>query len=293
VTAIIRLPQPNSPEWVASMDPGGVFDQWHDVCREWAAPESFPADQSDFAKDGFEKRTFLDPTEAENLQAHIEAASLVPENVKATGEYQDTVREESSEYLFGLLEKILNDDVSDRIKSYFQSEFFAHWFQFARAYPHPNPSDSFLWHRDGGPGAFVNIMVYLNPTEEHGGNTHFLDIETTAKLAHAGYEFPNVAERVGDLGPLAEKAGARYAPFITNVNAGEGLIFKAREVLHRGVLPTTGPRYVVFVNLMPSYRPWREGFERWPMNFMEIVAGNWTTDYIQALAGDDGPTVIG
>jgi len=291
VTTAIRLPQPNSPEWIASMDPGGVFEQWHDVCREWVA-DQVPADHSEFAGGGFEKMPFLETAEASTVKAHIEEASMVAGNVKPTGEYQDTVREESSEYLFGLLGKILNDDVSDRIRSYFQSEFFVHWFQFARAYPHPNPSDSFLWHRDGGPKAFVNIMIYLNPTEEHGGNTHFLDIETTAKLARVGYEFPNVEERLGDLTELAAKAGAKYEPFISTINAGEGLIFKAREVLHRGVLPTMGPRYVMFINLMPSFRPWRDGFERWPMNFMEIVAGNWTTDYIQALAGDDGPTVI-
>ncbi|MCH7937836.1 MAG: hypothetical protein IH994_12230 [Proteobacteria bacterium] len=289
---VVRMPAPDSPEWVHSLDPGGVFDQWHDACREWCSDMGIAADDSDFARRGFEKMTFMDPAAADDLRRRVDAGAETPDNVTDIGDYQDTVKEGNPDFLFGLLETLLTLDLERRVMGYFQSHFFVHWYQFTRAYPHPKADSSFLWHRDGGPGAFVNIMVYLNPAGEHGGGTQLLDRETTAKLAQAGYDYPDVVDRVGDLSEYAEAAGVSCEPWESAMNLGEGLIFQPDRVLHRGLLPTRGTRYVLFLNLLPSCRPWREGFRRWPLNFMEIVAGNWTVDYIPLLAADDGPRIV-
>lgn len=274
------------------MDPGGLYEQWHAACREWRRDAPPPAGETDLIGRGFEKMTFLDPAVAEKIRIRIDAIAVVPENLIVTGEYQDKVHEPKEDFLFSVLEEVFSGEVERRIAHVFETEFIVHWYMYTRVHPHPAADESFLWHRDRGPDAFINIMVYLNGTGEHGGGTQLLDSDATEKIAQAGYAYPNVVDREGDLSEYAEKAGIPFEPTQPALEPGEGLIFRPTRVLHRGWLPTKGPRHVLFLNLMPSPCPWREGFQRWNKGCMEAIAGNWTSSHMALLAGEDGPTVI-
>jgi hypothetical protein len=71
-----------------------------------------------------------------------------------------------------------------------------------------------------------------------------------------------VKTRVKDLAPLAAQSGIPYAPWSPEMRAGEGILFQPASVLHRGALPTHGPRHVVTVCLLPSPVPWRDAYDR-------------------------------
>lgn len=292
MTAEIRIPQLDTPEWDASMATGGLFDQWHAACRERHGGGIADAADTDLMRLGFEKMAFLDGETAEKLRNRIDLIADIPGRLIESGNGQDKVNESSDKHLFSLLGKVFHPEAERRITHYFGCDFFVHWYLLSRTHPSPAPNVSFLWHRDWGPETFLNMMIYLNGTGEHGGGTQFLDMQTTKKLAAAGYDYPPVSERLSDLSELAEKAGAEYNPAGLSLAPGEGFIFQPTKVLHRGILPTQGTRYVLFLNLMPSCCPWREGFRRWTMNYMESVASNWSPNHFAVLAGDDGPTVI-
>lgn len=289
---VIRIPPPNTAEWLTSMDPGGLFEQWHSACKETYTKHAPAAGRTQFARLGFEKMTFLDRGKAETLRQRIDKLAASPASLVKTGEYQDKVHELHDHYLFWVLEQVLNPEVEHRAYHYFKSEFCVHWYMYTRAYPYPKPDESFLWHRDGGPESFVNLMVYLNGTDEHGGGTQFIDKINTKKIAEAGYSYPAVANRLRDISEFAAKIDIDYKPVASSVEPGEGFMFQPTQVLHCGLLPTKGPRYVMFINLLPSSCPWREAFRRWTKRHMETVAGNWTPSHIALLAGTDGPTVI-
>ena len=162
-----------------------------------------------------------------------------------------------------LLEHALTSDLDGRVLRFFRSEYYVHWYSVTRAIPVPQVGlNSFRWHCDRGPRGHLKLLLYLNGFEEHGGSTELLDLETTRRLEASGYVYAPVKTRVHDLGPLAERFGARYEPWAPRMLAGEGLLFQPTSVLHRGLLPTAGPRYVVTVCLLPSPIPWRRALER-------------------------------
>jgi len=292
MTEPIRMPEPGTPEFLQSTEPGGVFDQWHAACRASCPKDGPETADTGFARDGFEKLVFMDAAAAGKLRRHIDNLAAADGNVTSTGEYQDKVQEPSDDFLYWLLGTVLSPEVERRAHHCFGSEFFVHWYMYTRAYPYPAPDESFLWHHDIGPGAFINIMVYLNGTDAHGGGTEFLDMETTEKVMAAGYARPQVKDREADLSRYADKAGVPYEPARAAVAPGEGFIFQPNRVMHRGILPTNDPRYVMFLNLLPSCRSWRDAFQCWPKFRMEEVAGNWTPDFIPFVAANDGPLVI-
>lgn len=96
--------------------------------------------------------------------------------------------------------------------------------------------------------------------QEHRGNTIFLDRATTARFAQSGYVFGSVKKRTDDLTDLARQEGITLKPHSWDMKAGEGVAFEPSQVLHRGILPSTGFRYVLAFCLLPSPIPWDQAF---------------------------------
>jgi hypothetical protein len=161
------------------------------------------------------------------------------------------------------LERVLAPAVDARARDFFESEYFVLWYSVSRAVPvREAGKNSFLWHCDRGPGAHLKLLLYLNDHSEHGGGTEFLDLAATERIAETGYVYAPVRTRVGDLAPLAARVGVEYAPWEARLDAGEGILFQPANVLHRGLLPTRGPRLVATLCLLPSAIPWRAALDR-------------------------------
>jgi hypothetical protein len=192
---------------------------------------------------------------------------------------------DDAEFIEELLTSALTPEVDDRATRFFGSEYLVYWFVVNGAMPLPDENrNAFLWHCDTGPRAHLKLLVYLNSAEEHGGNTAFLDIEATRKLARSGYIFGSLAERREDLSSLAEGVGSRFEPKSWSVKAGEAFLFQPANVLHRGVMPSGDPRYVLHILLLPSPVPWKEALrrkvmiditrdEKWHRDARELVRG--------------------
>ena len=67
------------------------------------------------------------------------------------------------------------------------------------------------------------------------------------------------------------------------MSAGQGVLFQPATVLHRGVSPSRGPRYVLTLCLLPSPVPWQEALrrgaivdladdEKWPAHANELLS---------------------
>ena len=135
-----------------------------------------------------------------------------------------------------------------------------YWHTFLRALPSSDSRRSFLWHCDKGPSCHLKLLLYFNGTDEHGGNTQFLDRRVTDEFTKTGYLFGPVDARQEDLSDLAKDLSIDYSPQQWDIQQGEGIVFEPSKVLHRGILPTKGPRYVLALCLLPSPIPWQEAF---------------------------------
>jgi hypothetical protein len=161
------------------------------------------------------------------------------------------------------LERALTPAVDERALGFFESEYFVLWYTVSRAVPvREAGKNSFLWHCDRGPRAHLKLLLYLNDHSEHGGGTEFLDLAASRRIAETGYVYAPVRTRVGDLAPLAARVGVEFAPWQARPDAGEGILFQPAGVLHRGLLPTRGPRLVATICLLPSPIPWRAALDR-------------------------------
>ena len=260
------------------------YGQWHRFCREHFSREAPIEDATTFAEEGFERIRFLGARDAARLLAHLKLREGVETHVHEIDTYIQQILVSGQDYLRFTFSRIFNDAVDRRIVGFFGSEYFVQWFSVTRTCPSNVPETSFLWHRDGGPTAHVKIMVYVNASEEHGGGTDFLGCEATERLAAVGYGFPLLEARLPDLTDLALRAGVDYPPPFAALAPGEGFLFRARDVLHRGILPTRGPRYVLSLVVLPSPETWKESLERWPLKRMQVPP-HWDPKFMTAVGG--------
>ena len=126
-----------------------------------------------------------------------------------------------------------------------------------RSDPGGEPNVSFSWHCDGGPTKHLKVLLYLNGSDEHGGNTRFLDRATTDAFKKIGYVFCDIDHRLDDLAALAGEHGIAYRPLEAPMRTGEAILFEPANVLHKGVWPTRAPRYLLQICIVPSPMPWR------------------------------------
>ena len=121
---------------------------------------------------------------------------------------------------------------------------------------------SFKWHCDRGPSQHLKLIVYLNPSREHGGNTEFVPLPDSRRIGEKGYVFGSTRKRTNSVRRLSRLAGKPVETVMEPIPAGGGVLFQPANVVHRGVAPDRGTRYAVTLCLLPSPVPWREALEK-------------------------------
>lgn len=161
---------------------------------------------------------------------------------------------------------LMTEDLVSRIGGYFGSHFAVYYLHINRTSPIEEPDAigdySFKWHIDGSvPEPYLKLLFFFNGFEEHGGGTSFLDAETTRRLDEIGYTQCPVPYRLADIGSLCDEYDLPYAPDFVKPGAGQGVLFRPVNVLHKGMAPTKGPRYAAQVGFIPHRNPWQQTFE--------------------------------
>jgi hypothetical protein len=100
--------------------------------------------------------------------------------------------------------------------------------------------------------------VYLNDYSEHGGGTAYLDLDSSKAVADSGYLFARGRRRTASLEELTALAGRPLKAYEHHPRAGDSVLFQPSRVLHCGLTPTSGPRYVLTLCLLPSPIPWQD-----------------------------------
>lgn len=209
---------------------------------------------------GLEHVPILSAPEAAELLSQALARTDESMTNKPQIDYSDILVIRDKVFLESWFRKIFQPALTAKLTGYFQSHFLIYWYTFLKAKPADQAVRSFLWHCDKGPSAHLKILLYLNDMQEHRGNTIFLDRATTARFAQSGYVFGSVKKRTDDLTDLARQEGIPLQPHSWDMKAGEGVAFEPSQVLHRGILPSTGFRYVLAFCLLPSPIPWDQAF---------------------------------
>lgn len=162
------------------------------------------------------------------------------------------------EALQALLPKILNKEVDTQVKSYFKTEYAITWYEFTEIIPeNDEPFYYTKWHCDGGPTKHLKIIVYLNSTEEHGGNTFFYPKEKTDALKNQGYIFCKIDDRKKDISTLLNYLGFDSSPEQYDLKSGDAIIFNPFDLAHRCDVPKDSKkRYTLSLCLVPSPLPW-------------------------------------
>jgi hypothetical protein len=133
----------------------------------------------------------------------------------------------------------------------------------SRTAPSTAPASvSFRWHCDKGPRSHLKLLVYLNDYSEHGGGTSYLDLAGSEAVARTGYMFARGRRRTDSLQQLADLSGRDLTAYDHHPQAGDAVLFQPARVLHSGITPSRGPRYVLALCLLPSPLPWREALAR-------------------------------
>lgn len=271
----------------------GGYSDYHAFCHRQLVRE-VPSGSPQLLRSGYEVLSVIDAKEAAELKRRIEANfECAAARKKSQHLLQYAIDDE--EFRRELLGRVMSAELDDRALRYFESEYFVHELTVSRAVPVKKLGfNSFRWHCDRGPQMHLKLLLYLNDYEEHEGNTEFLDLECTSKIAETGYLYAPVRTRCTDMSEIAERAGTRNAPWSSELRAGEGIVFQPSSVLHRGMLPTRGARFVVMVCLQPSPIPWREALERPipPPAGSDIRWHEHASVLQSALAGDAGPGAL-
>jgi hypothetical protein len=239
------------------------YAEWHARCRA-ALARPLPARPSPapVVQDGFQVLTAMAPETAAGLLAAAgtgqSTGRLKRDSAKLEGyEIDDPALVER------LVGAALPAAVDDACLSFFASEYFVYWTTLARTAPVEGPASvSFMWHCDRGPRAHLKLLVYLNDHAEHGGGTSYLDLAASDAVARSGYLFARGRRRTDSLDGLSKLAGRPLAAYEHRPHAGDAVLFQPSRVLHRGVTPHLGPRYVLTLCLLPSPVPWREALGR-------------------------------
>ena len=259
----------------ADLDPqrvGKVFDEfdrargfaaWQEHCRA-ALRRALPADAASAAivEQGYTTLPVMDASTARELLAEVshsqEVARLKRDSAKLEGyELHDPA------LVARLLDAAISEDVDRQCLSFFRSEYMVYWYTLSRTAPSEAPASvSFRWHCDKGPQAHLKLLVYLNDYSEHGGGTSYLALAGSNAVARTGYMFARGRRRTESLVELARLAGTELCAYDHHPQAGDAVLFQPARVLHSGITPRHGPRYVLALCLLPSPVPWREALAR-------------------------------
>jgi len=258
------------------------YDEYHRRCREAFGRVPPPVADEGLAQRGFTYLRAMDVDAAGALTAQLQARQT--QLLKKDSKHLEGFRLEDRQAMRALLAHVLRDRVDAAIAGYFGSEYLVHWvaMSLTRA-AREQESVSFRWHCDKGPSAHLKLIVYLNPTPQHGGNTEFMEREDTLAVARQGYLFGWSKARTGDVAHLSKLAGRPLSTQLVERDAGEAVLFEPSRVLHRGITPTRGPRLTATLCLLPSPVPWQRAFDAGGMSDL-AVDEKWHDDALAFLA---------
>jgi hypothetical protein len=148
-------------------------------------------------------------------------------------------------------------EVDQAIVNALGSEYMPLWVRWYKNDPaQVERPPSFYWHCDGGPTKHAKILLYLNSSEESGGNTQFLSKQTTDGLKQINYMFCNINERKEEVESLCTEWTLPYKMVEREIAEGEGVVFEPFNIGHKGIWPTKAPRYLMQICILPAARPW-------------------------------------
>jgi len=259
------------------------FGRYQDLCRARLTRAVSDA-ESDLKRAGVQYHDVMSPDEAAELLEDLTANRSVA-NVKKGNQSLEGYPFEDHPSRQAVLASLLTPEIDRLLVDFFESEYLVHWALLSRtSVAEDQGVVSFKWHCDKGPARHLKLLCYLNGSEEHGGNTEFIDRESSKRVAQKGYLFGRVAKRTSEISALSDLAGTPLRSVLEPIAAGQAVIFSPSTVLHRGVSPTRAPRYVLTLCLLPSPLPWRQAFERgvicnlaeqekWPNHADELLRG--------------------
>jgi hypothetical protein len=256
------------------------FGRYTAACRSRFRRPRAVGRQTPLHARGFQHMRVLRPAQAHELLRRISAhdhTGVKKGSANLRGyPLDETARRE-------LLDAVLTPDVDALLSGFFDSKYLVYWMSATVTPPDPEQQTvSFRWHCDKGPAEHLKMIVYLNGTPEHGGNTEFVDLADTERVARRGYVFGRTRSRTDDIERLSHVAGHPLSPCRQPLEAGDGVVFQPARVLHRGIVPTHAPRYALTLCLLPSPVPWREALNRgvmvdlsvddkWPAHASELL----------------------
>ncbi len=230
------------------------YGDWHRRCQ---AAYDGPADLIGPLDDqGVERVRVLEPARAADALDQLRAASRGCLETKSRY-YSERHEITDRALLDGLFGESFSGPLDAKITNWLASHYMIFWWNLSTAMPRRKAERAFLWHCDSGPSRYLNLLIYLNPTAEHGGGTEFLDRSTTDAIAESGYIFGPTRKRKADLANIARAWGIAIQPIQFDLDAGEGILFQPSRVLHKGLLPDRGERWTLAFCLLPSPVPWR------------------------------------
>lgn len=258
------------------------YGHYHAVCQSrFARPEPLLSG-GPLQEQGFEYLNIFSTAQARDLLESVKSVyhlSHVKKDTKNLLGFHIT----DHNLIRQMLHAVLTNAVDKRLIAYFKSEYLVHWLTFTRTpQAQEQESVSFRWHCDRGPQTHLKLMVYLNATDEHGGNTEFISLANTARVAAHGYLFGKAQTRSSAIGHLARIAHHDLASCSRSMGAGDGVIFQPATVLHRGISPRLGPRYVITLCLLPSPVHWEIALARDAMSDLATDA-KWHRNAVQLL----------
>ncbi|NQZ06904.1 MAG: GSCFA domain-containing protein [Algicola sp.] len=161
------------------------------------------------------------------------------------------------DFINSILPIILSEAVDTQISGYFGSEYTLAWFTYLESEPQ-SEADLARWQCDLGPQQQLTMQIYLNSQDEHDGNTHFLDIDTTEQLKQAGYIFSDPELNPQDIGPLCQANGITLNPNSHRaIQAGDALLFNANQIAYASQAPTLAKQHVLQMCFIPSPYHWK------------------------------------
>jgi len=263
-------------------DVGRRYAEYHRYCQVRFGRELNPESRAALMQQGFEYFTPLDESSAARwlaeLQANHDSGLLKKDSKHLEGFHVSDMG-----WVRELLTLVLAGQVDQRIAEYFGSEYLVHWLAFSvTRKATEQASVSFRWHCDKGPSCHLKLIVYLNPTAEHGGNTEFIDLAGSEAVARRGYLFGRSNSRTSDIRHLSSIAGRDLVSHARELNAGQAVLFQPSQVLHRGLSPTRGDRLVLTLCILPSPVHWKRALESGAMSDL-AVDEKWHKDAMGIL----------
>ncbi len=236
------------------------YRSYHNFCRSCFGRRSSTTEPCQLVDSGFQYVDVVGEMPAKDILDQVMAGSSLSYLKKDTSNLEGYAIDDPG-LVENLLASALSETVDALISRFFQSEYLVHWYTMSRTMPaRRQRSVSFRWHCDKGPTGHLKLLVYLNGTREHRGGTAFLKLSDTARLAERGYLFGRTARRSDSVEYLSQLAGFALKPDFREMRAGQGIIFQPARVLHSGISPTLGSRYVLTLCILPSPVHWREAF---------------------------------